>query len=74
MIIYKVNYRLIKARRKENNLTLEDMAKVLGLGSKTAYYYKEVGRNAFLDKDIAIIVPLLGITFDEFFEFEKEGN
>lgn len=72
MIIYKVNYRLIKARRKENNLTLEDMAKVLGLGSKTAYYYKEVGRNAFLDKDIAIIVPLLGITFDEF--FEKEGN
>lgn len=74
MIIYKVNYSLIKARRKENNLTLEDMAKVLGLGSKTAYYYKEVGRNAFLDKDIAIIVPLLGITFDEFFEFEKEGN
>lgn len=72
MIIYKVNYRLIKARRKENNLTLEDMAKVLGLGSKTAYYYKEVGRNAFLDKDIAIIVPLLGITFNEF--FEKEGN
>lgn len=72
MIIYKVNYRLIKARRKENNLTLEDMAKVLGLGSKTAYYYKEVGRNAFLDKDIAIIVPLLGITFDEF--FKKEGN
>lgn len=72
LIIYKVNYRLIKARRKENNLTLEDMAKVLGLGSKTAYYYKEVGRNAFLDKDIAIIVPLLGITFDEF--FKKEGN
>ena len=72
LIIYKVNYRLIKARRKEKNLTLEDMAKALGLGSKTAYYYKEVGRNAFLDKDIAIIVPLLGITFDEF--FKKEGN
>lgn len=48
------------------------MARALGLGSNTAYYYKESGRNAFLDKDIAIIVPLLGITFDEF--FKKEGN
>lgn len=48
------------------------MAKILGLGSKTAYYYKETGKNAFLDRDIAIIVPLLGITFDEF--FKKEGN
>lgn len=72
LIIYKVNYSLIKAKRKENNLTLEDMARALGLGSNTAYFYKEVGRNAFLDKDIAIIVPLLGITFDEF--FKKEGD
>ena len=72
MIIYKVNYNLIKNKRKEKNLTLGDMAKILGLGSKTAYYYKEVGRNAFLDKDIATIVPLLGITFDKF--FKKEGN
>lgn len=70
-IIYKVNYSLIKTRRKEKKLTLEDMAKVLGLGSKTAYYYKEVGRNAFLDKDIIIIVPLLGITFDEFFKKQE---
>jgi hypothetical protein len=47
------------------------MAKILGLGSRTAYYYKEIGENAFLDSDIAIIVPLLGITFDDFFKKKK---
>lgn len=70
-IIYEVNYELLKEKRKEKNLTLEDMAKILGLGSRTAYYYKEIGENAFLDSDIAIIVPLLGITFDEFFKKKK---
>lgn len=72
VIIYEVNYSLIKKKRKEKRLTLKDMAKILGLGSEAAYYYKETGKNAFLDRDIVIIVPLLGITFDEF--FKKEGN
>lgn len=69
--IYEVNYSLLKEKRKEKGLTLNDMAKVLGLGSESAYYYKETGKNAFLDRDIAIIVPLLDITFDEFFKKKK---
>lgn len=43
------------------------MAMILGLNSRAAYYYKEEGRSPFKDNEIAKVVPLLGMTFNDFF-------
>lgn len=70
--IYVVNYDLIKQKRKEKHLSMQNMAMILGLNSRSAYYYKETGKSSFKDWEIAIIVPLLGIKFSDF--FKKKGS
>lgn len=66
--MYVVNRELLKERRKAKRLSLEAIAKALGLSSRMSYYHKEVGERPFKDKEIAILVPLLGITFNDFFK------
>lgn len=65
--MYVVNLELIKNKRKAKHLTLENMAMVLELNSRASYYYKEIGRSPFKDYEIAKVVPLLGISFNDFF-------
>lgn len=69
--MYIVNYKLIKQKRKDKHLTLDNMATLLGLASRTAYYYKEIGRSPFKDFEIATLAPFLGISFNKFFTKEK---
>lgn len=66
--MYVVNRELLKERRKAKRLSLEAIAKKLGLSSRMSYYHKESGERPFKDKEIAILVPLLGITFNDFFK------
>lgn len=66
-IIYKVNYNLLRDKRKEKHFTLDYMAKALGLSNRTSYYHKEVGDNPFKDYEISKVISLLGISVNDFF-------
>lgn len=66
--MYVVNRELLKKRRKELRLPLAEIAKELDLSSRMSYYHKEAGERPFKENEIAILVPLLGITFNDFFK------
>ena len=57
--------------RKAQGLTCEDMAKALGLATKSAYSKKELGHTKFSLDDAKKISDLLGKSVDEIF-FEDE--
>ena len=72
----------LRELRKEKRLTCEDMAKLLGLGTKAAYSKKELGRTKFSLEDARKISCVLGKDIDDIFgkdsvwftEKEKDGN
>lgn len=63
----KVNLKLIKARRKELNLTQKDLAKELGYKSKVAYSLKESGKRKLIANEIPILCRVLKLTLEEIY-------
>ena len=57
----------LRELRKEKGLTCEDMAKLLGLGTKAAYSKKELGRTKFSLEDARKISCILGKDIDDIF-------
>ena len=70
LIIYRVNYELLREKRREKGFTLNEMAKLLNLSNRVSYFHKEHGDNPFKDQEIAFLVPFFGITFNDFFTKE----
>ena len=44
---YTINLKLIKEKREDKKLTLEEMASVLGLSGKSDYFKRENGTTKF---------------------------
>ncbi|WP_339294383.1 helix-turn-helix transcriptional regulator [Paenibacillus sp. FSL W7-1279] len=63
----KVNLEKIKAHRKANELSLEDMSKLLGYESANGYYYLETGRGKFTAEALAKVADRFGVPIDELF-------
>lgn len=57
----------LRELRKEKGLTCEDMAKLLGLGTKAAYSKKELGRTKFTLEDARKISCVFGKDIDDIF-------
>ena len=64
---YKVNLKLIKAKRLEKNLTLEDMSKKLGFPSKTKYFRRENGDYNFRSEELPKVANILDIPLEKIF-------
>lgn len=69
---YSLNLRLIKEKRLERHLTLEEMAHSLGLSSKSDYFKRETGDTKFKSTELPILSKKLNIPFDNFFNSNVE--
>lgn len=65
---YVLNLELIKKRREEKNLTLQQMADALGIGDRWTYYKRENGDTNFKASEIPIIVSVLDIPYQKIFD------
>lgn len=66
----KVDLLKIKKLRKQFELSLEDMAKLLGYESVNGYYYLEVGRGKFPAETLAKVADIFKVPINELF-FEE---
>ncbi|MCV9886273.1 helix-turn-helix transcriptional regulator [Metabacillus halosaccharovorans] len=66
----KVDLLKIKKLRKQFELSLEDMAKLLGYESVNGYYYLEVGRGKFPAETLARVADIFKVPINELF-FEE---
>lgn len=64
---YKINLQLIKQKRLEKKLTLQEMAEALGLGSKSDYYKRESGDTRFKSTELPLLATKLGVPINSFF-------
>lgn len=69
---YSLNLRLIKERRIEKGLTLEEMAHALGLSSKSDYFKRETGATKFKSTELPVLSKKLDIPFSNFFNSDVE--
>lgn len=67
----KVDTEKIKELRKKANLSLEEMAKLLGYESANGYYYLEKGRGKFTAETLARVADILNVPISELF-FENK--
>ncbi|WP_100538146.1 helix-turn-helix transcriptional regulator [Paenibacillus sp. GM2FR] len=67
----KVDLVKIKAHRKANDLSLDDMSKLLGYESPNGYYYLETGRGKFTAEALAKVADKLGVSIEELFFVEE---
>lgn len=66
----KVDLLKIKQLRKKLELSLEDMAKLLGYESVNGYYYLEIGRGKFSAETLARVADIFKVPINELF-FEE---
>ena len=64
---YTINLKLIKEKREDKKLTLEEMASVLGLSGKSDYFKRENGTTKFKSTELPILSAKLGIPLASFF-------
>lgn len=69
---YSLNLRLIKHKRKNKKITLEEMANALGLSSKSDYFKRETGITKFKSTELPIISNRLGIPIEKIFTSKVE--
>ncbi|WP_282140296.1 helix-turn-helix domain-containing protein [Cytobacillus oceanisediminis] len=69
--VLKVDLVKIKKLRKEFNLSLEEMAKLLGYESPNGYYYLEIGRGKFPAETLARVSEILKVPITELFFEDK---
>ncbi|MEX3715420.1 helix-turn-helix transcriptional regulator [Cytobacillus horneckiae] len=70
-VIKKVDLEKIKSLRKNSNLSLSEMATLLGYESVNGYYYLETGRGKFPAETLAKVATILNQNVDNlFFEIE----
>lgn len=67
MSVKKVNVNKIKQMRKQERITLEEMAKRLGYSSPNGYYYLERGRSKFTAETLAAVADILDIPIEDLF-------
>jgi transcriptional regulator with XRE-family HTH domain len=63
----KVNLTKIKALRKKNSISLEEMSRKLGYESINGYYYLEIGRSKFPAETLAKTAVILNVDLNELF-------
>lgn len=72
MIKYKkVDLEKIKNMRKQAELSLDEMAKLLGYESANGYYYLETGRGKFPAETLAKVSEIFKVPINELFFEEK---
>lgn len=59
--------RILKDLRKKNKYTLEDMAKLIGLKTPSAYYKKESGKIPFTIEEGIILANFYNVSLEELF-------
>lgn len=64
---YTINLKLIKQKREDKKLTLEEMANILGLSGKSDYFKRENGDTKFKSTELPILSAELGIPLTSFF-------
>jgi transcriptional regulator with XRE-family HTH domain len=67
----KVDLLKIKSLRKQANLSLDDMARMLGYESPNGYYYLEIGRGKFSAESLAKVADIFNVPITELF-FEDQ--
>jgi len=60
-------YHRLRELRKSKGISAKDMAELLGLGTKAAYYKKESGMTRFTLYEARLIAERLGTTIDQLF-------
>lgn len=73
----QVNLVLIKQRRKEMRITLQEMANALGFKNASNYYKYEKGEYKFEAEHIPVIARMLKLKMSEIFfasDFAKSAN
>ncbi|MEK5108184.1 helix-turn-helix transcriptional regulator [Cytobacillus sp. FSL K6-0129] len=66
-VIKKVDLEKIKSLRKKANLSLSEMAKLLGYESVNGYYYLETGRGKFPAETLAKVASIFNENVDNLF-------
>lgn len=69
---YSINLKLIRQKRIENKLTMQDMAEVLGLSGKSDYSKRETGDTRFRSTEIPVISKKLRIPLSKIFKKNVE--
>ena len=67
---YVLNLELIKQKREEKHLTLQQMADALGIKDRWKYYKRENGDTKFKASEIPIIVSVLDIPYQKIFDIK----
>ncbi|MFF5994828.1 helix-turn-helix domain-containing protein [Lysinibacillus sp. KU-BSD001] len=62
-----VNLDLIKQLRSQNDISIEEMSKIMGYKGYQGYYYKESGIRKMSADDIAKISVILNVSINELF-------
>lgn len=73
----KVDLDKIKLLRKKHNISLSEMADLLGYDSISGYFYLESGRVRFSAETIAKVADVLKVQISELFfeqQFDKMAN
>jgi transcriptional regulator with XRE-family HTH domain len=63
----EVNFELIKLRRKEMHLTLQDMAELLGFKDASTYYKYENGTYKFKANHLPLLASKLKLRMNQIF-------
>lgn len=64
----KVNLSLIRKKRIEQHITLDQCAKALGLSQRGPYLLKEQGKRKFKANEIPIISKVLNMPIEEMYK------
>lgn len=67
MVKDKIDIDFIAMVREEKGISRMEMAEALGYKSHVAYYRKEKGQRSFSASDIAKLVKILNIEFEDVF-------
>lgn len=68
------NIKLMEDLRQEHHYTQEQMAKMLGYESRTAYNYKLKGKREFTVEDVIAICNIFDVTPNQLIIIEKAGK
>lgn len=64
-LLTELNLKLLRKRRLEQHITLQQCAKALGLSQSGPYLLKEQGKRNFKVNEVPIICKLLNLTIEE---------
>lgn len=65
---YELNLELIKQKREQKKMTLQQMADALGIKDRWSYYKRENGDYQFKASEIPLLVTELGIPYQKIFD------